>query len=80
MDEKPLHLVVRFSDTIFGVGDVVAKHNTITLKYGTVWSGKMGSTLVQRRIESHQLNISNCGTLVLSSSGYFLVCENKSIF
>ena len=47
----PFHLVVRFSDTMFGVGDVVAKHNDIVSAQGSVWFGKLGQTLSQGRID-----------------------------
>jgi hypothetical protein len=45
------HLVVRFSDTMFGVGDVVTKHNEVTSILGAVWFGKLGQTLAQSRID-----------------------------
>ena len=51
MNTNPLHLVIRFSDTMFGVGDVVALHNEVVHKHGAVWFGKMGGTLSQSRIE-----------------------------
>jgi hypothetical protein len=51
MNEKPIHLVVRFSDSMFGVGDVVALHNAIIEKHGAVWFGKLGQTLSQNRID-----------------------------
>ena len=47
----PVHLVVRFSDTMFDVGDVVAVHNEIVTEQGAVWFGKLGQTLSQGRIE-----------------------------
>lgn len=48
---NPYHLVVRFSDTMFGVGDVVSIHNAIVKKDGAVWFGKLGQTLSQSRID-----------------------------
>jgi hypothetical protein len=45
------HLVVRFSDTMFGVGDVIPKHNDIVSLHGAVWFGKLGQTLAQSRID-----------------------------
>ena len=51
MDNKPIHLVVRFSDTMFGVGDVVARHNEIVKKHDSVWFGKMGQSIAQKRID-----------------------------
>jgi len=44
MESKTFHLVVRFSDNLFGVGDVIAKH-------GAVWFGKLGSPFSFSRIE-----------------------------
>lgn len=57
MNNKVFHLVVRFSDNLFGVGDVVAKHNEVVLRNGYVWFGKMGSTLSVNRIEMLNLQI-----------------------
>lgn len=51
MNSSPLHLVIRFSDTMFGVGDVISNHNAVVEKYGAVWFGKLGGTLSLRRIE-----------------------------
>jgi hypothetical protein len=48
---NPYHLVVRFSDTMFGMGNVVAIHNAIVAKDGAVWFGKLGQTFSQNRIE-----------------------------
>ena len=51
MEPKILHLVVRFSDTMFDVGDVISKHNEIVDTHGAVWFGKLGGTLALSRIE-----------------------------
>ena len=51
MKTSPLHLVIRFSDTMFGVGDVVSLHNEVVDKHGAVWFGKLGGTLSQSRID-----------------------------
>src|SRR5829696_6225664 len=51
MEPKPLHLVIRFSDTMFDVGDVISLHNQIVDKHGAVWFGKLGGTLAQSRVE-----------------------------
>lgn len=48
---SPLHLVIRFSDTMFEVGDVVSIHNEVVEKHGAVWFGKLGGTLSLARIE-----------------------------
>jgi hypothetical protein len=50
MDDKTLHLVVRFSDNLFSVGDVVEKHNEVMFTHGYVWFGKFGSTISDTRI------------------------------
>lgn len=49
--DKPFHLVVRFSDTMFGMGDVVALHNAVVAAHGAVWFGKLGQTFAQGRID-----------------------------
>ena len=49
--ERPLQLIVRFADSLFDVGDVVARHNEIVEKEGSVWFGKMGQTISQIRID-----------------------------
>jgi len=51
MNGKPLHLVVRFSDTMFDVGDVIALHNEVIEQYGAVWFGKLGQTISQTRVD-----------------------------
>ena len=51
MSVPPFHLVVRFSDTMFGVGDVIALHNTVVAQHGAVWFGKLGQTLAQSRMD-----------------------------
>lgn len=51
MNNSPLHLVVRFSDTMFSVGDVVAEHNNLVDQHGAVWFGKLGSPFSLDRID-----------------------------
>lgn len=51
MNSNPLHLVIRFSDTMFDVGDVVFNHNEVVKKHKAVWFGKLGGTLSLSRIE-----------------------------
>lgn len=51
MKEDVFHLVVRFSDTMFDVGDVVTRHNEVVAKRGAVWFGKLGQTISPSRIE-----------------------------
>lgn len=51
MDSKPFHLVIRFSDTMFNVGNVVELHNAVATEYGSVWFGKLGQTLSQKRVD-----------------------------
>ena len=51
MSDKTFHIVVRFSDNLFSVGDVVAKHNKVVSQVGFVWFGKIGQTISQNRID-----------------------------
>ncbi len=50
-EDKHHHLVVRFSDTMFGMGDVAALHNKIVTEQGFVWFGKLGQTIAQKRVD-----------------------------
>jgi len=50
--DKILHLVVRFSDTMFDVGNVVGYHNEVIENQGAVWFGKLGQTISQLRIDT----------------------------
>ena len=58
MQNKVFHLVVRFSDHMFGIGDVIAKHNEIVSRNGYVWFGKLGTTISTSRIETLNLQVS----------------------
>jgi hypothetical protein len=49
--DNPFHLIVRFSDTMFGIGDVIALHNAVVEANGAVWFGKLGQTLSLGRID-----------------------------
>ena len=51
MNSETLHLVIRFSDTMFDVGDVISNHNEVVKKHKAVWFGKLGGTLSFSRIE-----------------------------
>lgn len=59
MDDKVFHLVIRFSDSMFEVGNVVDLHNNVTKKCGSVWFGKMGQTISQKRVELINNQIAN---------------------
>jgi len=49
--EKPIHLAVRFSDTLFGIGNVVTRHNKIVEQHGSVYFGKMGQPISQLKVD-----------------------------
>ncbi|MEI7849016.1 MAG: hypothetical protein WCK35_24675 [Chloroflexota bacterium] len=51
MNKNPLHLVIRFSDSMFDVGNVVSIHNEIVSQFGSVWFGKLGQTISQARAD-----------------------------
>jgi len=51
MENTPLHLVIRFSDTMFEVDDEISLHNQVVDEHGAVWFGKLGGTLSLSRIE-----------------------------
>jgi len=47
-----LHVVVRFSDRLFSIGNVIEKHNDVVSRFGYVWFGKIGMPVAQRRIDT----------------------------
>jgi len=59
MLDKHFHLVVRFSDTMFDVGDVVAIHNEIVKEHGKgfqhidIWSLVVGGIHESSRLYRH---------------------------
>ena len=44
------HLLIRFSDNLFAVGDAIAKHQEVIRQNGSVWFGKLGTPIGQRAI------------------------------
>jgi len=57
--ERPIHLLIRFSDSLFGIGNVVEKHNKIVEEFDSVWFGKIGVPIsathiakIERQIEA----------------------------
>ena len=40
-NHPPVHLVVRFADSMFDVGDVIARHNEVVAQRGAGWSKKL---------------------------------------
>ncbi len=51
MKTHVLHLVIRFSDTMFDVSDVISIHNETADEHGGVWFGKLGRTLSLSRVD-----------------------------
>jgi hypothetical protein len=74
MGDKILHLVVRFSDDLFGIGDVITKHNDVVARSGYVWFGKIGVALSANRIELLNQQIAE-GTTTFA----YLVKGNRKI-
>lgn len=56
---KPIHLLVRFSDNLFAVGDAIAKHQEVVQKSGSVWFGKLGTPISHKAIETINTQIEN---------------------
>ncbi len=51
MNNNPFQLVVRFSDSMFSMGDVVALHNDVVHQHSAVWFGKLGQPISQGRVD-----------------------------
>jgi len=50
-NKAPIHLLLRFSDSLLKEGDTIDEHNQVIQREGVVWFGKMGSTVSQSRID-----------------------------
>jgi hypothetical protein len=49
--KSPIHLLLRFSDTLLKEGDTIGEHNQVVSREGAVWFGKMGSPVSQHHID-----------------------------
>ena len=49
--KSPVHLLLRFSDSLLKDGDTIEEHNQVVNRDGAVWFGKMGSTVSQNQID-----------------------------
>jgi len=48
----PTHLLIRFSDNLFGVGDAIARHQEVLQQYGSVWFGKLGTPIGKKALQT----------------------------
>lgn len=56
-DNRPTHLLIRFSDNLFAVGNAITKHQEVIDQQGNVWFGKLGTPIAQKAIDSVNLQI-----------------------
>jgi len=49
--EQPVHLLLRFSDSLLKQGDTICEHNQVVSREGAVWFGKMGASVSQIYID-----------------------------
>jgi len=49
--KTPVHILLRFSDSLLKSGDTIEKHNQVVNREGAVWFGKMGATVSQYHID-----------------------------
>jgi hypothetical protein len=49
--KTPVHLLLRFSDSLLKDGDTITKHNKVIARDGAVWFANMGSSVAQRHID-----------------------------
>lgn len=57
--QQPVHLLVRFSDNLFDVGNAIAKHQEVIQKGRSVWFGKLGTPISHKAIDTIKLQIEN---------------------
>jgi hypothetical protein len=48
----PQHVVIRFSDDLYSVGDMIGEHVAVLERKGAVWLGKFGKPLAIKRVAS----------------------------
>ena len=51
---NPVHLVMRFSDQLFRVGNVIERHTDVLDERGVVWVAKLGRPIGHTRV--HRMN------------------------
>src|SRR5258706_15694251 len=56
-EDKPIHLVVRFSDKTTSVANTITLHNDVIDRYGAVWFGKIGRPLAPDRIKKFNIQV-----------------------
>lgn len=52
LEKYPIHLIIRYSDNLYKIDDVVSEHTKIIDKNGMVWFGKVGKPLGLPHLET----------------------------
>ena len=52
MGPTPIHVLMRFSDKLFAIGNVIERHAAVLERHGAVWIAKIGRPLGGTRISS----------------------------
>jgi len=55
--KRPIHLLIRFSDNLFAVGDAIGRHQKVIRERGYVWFGKLGTPIGQKAIDGFNAQI-----------------------
>jgi hypothetical protein len=71
----PLHVVFRYSDKLYGLGDVVVRHEAALLEHGAVWWGKFGRPLGAGRLAT--LNAQIAGHI--PTNAYLARCRGGAV-
>jgi hypothetical protein len=50
-NNQPIHLLLRFSDSLLKDGDTIIEHNEVINREGAVWFGKLGSPVSLNHID-----------------------------
>jgi hypothetical protein len=51
-ERTPIHIVIRYSDKLHNVGDVIGKHIEVIQTHSNVWFGKIGRPLAQMHVDT----------------------------
>ena len=54
---RPMHLIIRFSDSFIKSSTTIVEHQKIIDEYGFVWFGKMGHPILESRSELLNLQV-----------------------
>lgn len=68
---EPQHVLIRFSDDLYGIGDMIGEHAAVLSKEGAVWIGKFGKALAASRVDAINEQVAN------DTTSYFYLVRKR---